>query len=419
VAKLPLGLLPQRSQAKAQTTKARPHCPQTTDTEQISRKNHEAQPAAAAHCSTSPARLSGPIIDDGIAATRRAATIRLVPQEFFLMFSRLPKCTSSFPSFRPPLGRALAAAAAALLLAPAAMSQTLDLSLNVIYSNPANPNSGGTWQLAAKSSNFGIAYVEALLRNVIPLSIDQAAPAGIVNGDDPAGFNEFLVASNVGYTQLFIGQSALNPSGGPQEGAFYGVGTLANGAPGDIGPTYSSLTSLTGVPWATGDVFADPAWNTAAILATGAFAQNVTPGFFQAEGAVSHGSVFTSLGTATTFGGATLVDPVTSAVVRTNFINNADYNHNGIVDAADYTVWRDTLGSTTILDADGNSNNVIDQGDYVVWKTNFGTMPGAGSGLGASAVPEPTTSILLASVLACVVAARRGLAGHHRGDGRA
>ena len=23
-----------------------------------------------------------------------------------------------------------------------------------------------------------------------------------------------------------------------------------------------------------------------------------------------------------------------------------DYNHNGIVDAADYTVWRDTLGQT-------------------------------------------------------------------------
>ena len=26
-----------------------------------------------------------------------------------------------------------------------------------------------------------------------------------------------------------------------------------------------------------------------------------------------------------------------------------DYNHDGVVSAADYTVWRDTLGSTTIL----------------------------------------------------------------------
>jgi reprolysin-like metallo-peptidase family M12B len=76
-----------------------------------------------------------------------------------------------------------------------------------------------------------------------------------------------------------------------------------------------------------------------------------------------------------------------------------DYNHNGIVDAADYSVWRDTLGSVTNLSADGNGDRVINIGDYTVWKTNFGRT-GAG-GVGA-AVPEPATWIqcLVAAALA-------------------
>jgi hypothetical protein len=69
-----------------------------------------------------------------------------------------------------------------------------------------------------------------------------------------------------------------------------------------------------------------------------------------------------------------------------------DYNHNGIVDAADYTVWRDSLGSTVKLDADGNVNHMIDASDYDVWKANFGT---SGSGAGdLASVPEPASIVL-------------------------
>lgn len=69
-----------------------------------------------------------------------------------------------------------------------------------------------------------------------------------------------------------------------------------------------------------------------------------------------------------------------------------DYNGNGVVDAADYTIWRNTLNSTTDLRADGNGNEMIDPGDYQVWKTNFGATSG-GSGSLAS-VPEPATWIV-------------------------
>jgi hypothetical protein len=59
-----------------------------------------------------------------------------------------------------------------------------------------------------------------------------------------------------------------------------------------------------------------------------------------------------------------------------------DYNRNGIVDAADYTVWRDGLGTT------------YTQADYNIWKANLGAHAGSGSGASAAA-PEPSTFVLL------------------------
>jgi hypothetical protein len=70
-----------------------------------------------------------------------------------------------------------------------------------------------------------------------------------------------------------------------------------------------------------------------------------------------------------------------------------DYNRNRTVDAADYTIWRDTLGSTTDLRADSSGNGVIDQADYDVWKANFGIHSGSGAGANA-AVPEPATLMM-------------------------
>ena len=71
-----------------------------------------------------------------------------------------------------------------------------------------------------------------------------------------------------------------------------------------------------------------------------------------------------------------------------------DYNRSGIVDAADYNVWRDSIGSTVNLVADGNANGVIDAPDYNIWRDNFGNLLGA-----AGAVPEPNAALLLAAAL--------------------
>jgi formylglycine-generating enzyme required for sulfatase activity len=75
-----------------------------------------------------------------------------------------------------------------------------------------------------------------------------------------------------------------------------------------------------------------------------------------------------------------------------------DYNGDGYVDAADYTIWRDTLGSHSDLRANGDntgsSMNVIDAADYDVWKTNYG-QPSGTAAVSNQAVPEPTTGTLL------------------------
>lgn len=75
-----------------------------------------------------------------------------------------------------------------------------------------------------------------------------------------------------------------------------------------------------------------------------------------------------------------------------------DYNGNHFVDAADYVLWRDTLGQTVApgTGADGNADGTINAGDYNYWKARFGNpAPGAGSGAGlATAVPEPATTAL-------------------------
>jgi hypothetical protein len=49
-----------------------------------------------------------------------------------------------------------------------------------------------------------------------------------------------------------------------------------------------------------------------------------------------------------------------------------DYNGDGSVNAADYTVWRNTQGSADDLRADGNGDGVVDQADYDLWKSNVG-----------------------------------------------
>ena len=88
-----------------------------------------------------------------------------------------------------------------------------------------------------------------------------------------------------------------------------------------------------------------------------------------------------------------------------------DYNHNGIVDAADFVLWRKTLGTTGIspfTNADGSGNGVVDQADYTLWRSNYGSIvplfevgSGADVDLGPGEFPHAATGSAERIIDAC------------------
>ncbi len=86
-----------------------------------------------------------------------------------------------------------------------------------------------------------------------------------------------------------------------------------------------------------------------------------------------------------------------------------DFNGDGFVDAADYTVWRDNLNAAddgVILSGNG-TGGAVDTDDYDLWAMNFG-MP-AVAAVGAVGVPEPSSVLLGSVAVAALIAAKRRL----------
>jgi hypothetical protein len=103
---------------------------------------------------------------------------------------------------------------------------------------------------------------------------------------------------------------------------------------------------------------------------------------------------------AVNFGSGTFA-PVAAAVP-------GDYNANGIVDAADYVIWRNTMGQIgSDLAADGDGSGTIDGGDYDFWRARVGATSGSATASNA-AVPEPAVwSVVSIAVIALLALWRR------------
>ena len=108
-----------------------------------------------------------------------------------------------------------------------------------------------------------------------------------------------------------------------------------------------------------------------------------------------------------------------------------DFNGDGVVNLADYTVWRNHLGATeddTTLAGNGNGDSVVDSLDYLLWKQNFGNTVSTGEpgfitgkvlyeslslgSLSATSVPEPSCCLLALLSLTGLAMVVRHRAGH-------
>jgi hypothetical protein len=79
-----------------------------------------------------------------------------------------------------------------------------------------------------------------------------------------------------------------------------------------------------------------------------------------------------------------------------------DYNDNGMIDAADYTAWRDAMTDGASALSNDPTPGSVDDTDFDYWRAHFGEALGSGAGQGATAglsgsaaVPEPASWLLM------------------------
>ena len=94
-----------------------------------------------------------------------------------------------------------------------------------------------------------------------------------------------------------------------------------------------------------------------------------------------------------------------------------DFNGDGVVDVADYTVWRDAQGQEVVpgSGADASGNGIVDADDYDLWRANFGARRAAIAPQGTN-VPEPTALWLVGGLVAAESARRRSVCASRRDD---
>jgi hypothetical protein len=292
----------------------------------------------------------------------------------------------------------------------AAQGVQVDVSLNLFYNNTADPTSGGIWTLSAKTDEFGLNNLDVYVQGIVGdgSNVILRAPTGAVNGTQPAGFFK-AVSTNPGYTNLAVLQIPTRDGMG-EEGVFYGVGSIidpegaAPNFPGQpagttsIGPQMTTLTNVQRGVWGNGDELGDTEWDHAAVLLAGTFLPGSSPTFFSSATVKPSATVYLDTGSLTVAGATSNpAETVVTTIIRSDLEFRGDYNVDGVVDAADYLVWRNTTGTTVqpLSGADGNGDGMINVLDYIVWKNFFGMTAPTPGGLIAPAttVPEPSAAL--------------------------
>lgn len=176
------------------------------------------------------------------------------------------------------------------------------------------------------------------------------------------------------------------PSADSGNSANYLIGSLTTTMDPSLPYTSAGAYTLTHSSYGTFDQGGNVAeWNETAFDANkkirrgGAWSTTAS----SLSSATREGQAPTTENDATGFRLATIAAPAAVA---------ADYNGNGVVDAADYVVWRDHLGTPFQLtnEVAGTSPGMVTSEDYTAWRARFGNTSGSGASLSVSPVPEPT-----------------------------
>ena len=243
------------------------------------------------------------------------------------------------------------------------------------------------------------------------------ADAGFINLE--AGINEQIAALVLGNTLQATGTYGATGSAATNinDEYFSGLGMItvvSLGVPGD----YNSNGIVDGadyVLWRNGGPLQNEVDNPGTVNQADAAAMADT-GFINLEAGINEQIAALVLGNtpqvtgtygATGSGATNISDEYFSGlgiITVASLGVPGDYNGNGVVDGADYVVWRNGGPLQNEVDNPGTVN----QADYTAWRARFGNS-GAGSGLGDSAaVPEPATLLLSLVMICFTLSVRRG-----------
>ena len=257
--------------------------------------------------------------------------------------------------------------------------------------------------------------------NSLPRSMSADLSTNIDLGQDQDAYVTFLVRENA--SALTAGQLAannrtlsldfLNASGGAQFNFAlnglqqqFAIDSVADAAGQDVAAGgFAANTTFLFIAKISGNG-ADANTMQASLFPTGAVVANFTDPNFQwmltAQGSAGFNPVIADLRFTSLAGANFTVSNVwvgdAATILPATLTSQGDFNHDGIVNNADYVLWRNSAGQTGAnLAADANGNFQIDDGDFNTWRAHFGEAVTASAAALASgaAVPEPSSLMLL------------------------
>ena len=210
----------------------------------------------------------------------------------------------------------------------------------------------------------------------------------------PTGFTETYANAVSGAVQVGSGSG---PATNDLMNALLWNGTAESAV--NLNPAFLSFSEALGASTAgqVGDGFGDSTegnyhaiyWNNSAESAVDLHSSLANLGAFVASSAKSISDNGMIVGTATDD------NFITYAVLWVPTSNSGllgDYDNSGVVDAADYVLWR--KHNNTMVTLPNDSTPGTDADDYLVWRSNYGESTGQGLDGSSSPVPEPATAAL-------------------------